>query len=133
MLDKVIDVRYYVHMNTKTTLSISEARRIIFKISDEVQKPGNYYTFTEKGRPKAVIMSAEEFDSWQETLEVRRDFPDLIKDIKKTDRAVKTGEYKKWATLEDVMAKYGYVIADKGKNKYGVGNKVREKSTKGAR
>jgi len=117
-------------MNIKTTLPISEARKKIFDIAKEVQKPSNYYTLTDKGRPKAVIMSAEEFDSWQETLEVMRDFPDLAKDIKKTDYAVKTGEYKKWATLEDVMARYGYVIADKGKNNYGVGNKIRKKSAK---
>lgn len=133
MLDNVMCVRYYVHMNTKTTLSISEARKKIFNIAKEVQKPSNYYTLTEKGRPKAVIMSAEEFESWKETLEVARDFPDLVKDLKETDRAVKTGEYKKWTTLEDVMAQYGYVIADKGKNKYGVGNKIRKKSAEGAR
>jgi len=120
-------------MNTKTTIPISEARKKIFQIAEEVQKPSNYYTLTEKGRPKVVMMSAEEFESWQETIEVVRDFPDLAKDVKKADRAVKTGEYKKWATLEDVMAKYGYVIADKGKNKYGVGNKIRKKSAKRAR
>jgi len=118
-------------MNIKTTLSISEAREKIFNIAKEVQKPSNYYTLTDKGRPKVVIMSAEEFESWQETMEVMREFPDLDKDIKETDCAVKTGEYKKWATLEDVMAKYGYVIADKVKNKYDVGNKIRRKSAKG--
>lgn len=40
-----------------------------------------YYTLTDKGRPKAVVMSAEEFESWAETLEVMRDFPNLDKDI----------------------------------------------------
>jgi len=120
-------------MNTKTTLSISEARKKIFKIAKEVQKPSNYYTLTEKGRPKVVLMSAEEFESWQETLEVRKEFPDLEKDVKMVDQAIKTGEYKKWATLDDIMAKYGYVIADRGKNKYEVGSKIRKKSAKRAR
>jgi len=117
-------------MNIKTTLPITEARKKIFKITDEAQKPGNYYTLTEKGRPKAVLMSAEEFESWQETMEVMREFPDLDKDVKEVDRAVKTGEYKKWATLDDIMAKYGYIVADKSKTKYGVGNKNRKKSAK---
>jgi len=120
-------------MDTKTTLSISEARKKIFKIAEEVQKPSRHYTLTEKGRPKVVLMSADEFESWQETLEVMRDFPDLKKDVREADRAVKTGEYKKWATLDDVMAKYGYILADKGKNKYGVGNKIRKKSAKRTR
>ncbi|MBU2579212.1 type II toxin-antitoxin system Phd/YefM family antitoxin [Patescibacteria group bacterium] len=117
-------------MNIKTTLSISEAQKKFFDIATDVQKPGIHFTFTEKGRPKAVLMSAEEFESWQETMEVMREFPDLYKDIKKTDRAVKTGEYKKWATLDDIMVKYGYIVADKGKTKYGVGNKNRKKSAK---
>lgn len=120
-------------MNTKTTLSISEARKRIFEIADEVQKPGKYYTFTEKGRPKAVIISADEFESWQETSEVMREFPDIEKDIKAADRAIKTGEYKKWDTLDDLMAKYGYILADKGKNNYEVGTKNRKKRSKTAR
>lgn len=98
------------HMNTKTTLPISEARKKIFKIAEDVQKPSTYYTLTEKGRPKAVILSAEEFESWQETLEVSRDFPNLEKEIKMAERDYKK---KKYATLEEVLAKEGFVLADK--------------------
>ena len=111
-------------MNTKTTISITEARKKIFKITDDVQTPSRYYTLTKKGRPKAVIMSAEEFESWQETLEVMKEFPTLDKDIKKIDQAVKSGEYKKWTTLEDLLAKEGFVVADKSSKKYGVSNKI---------
>ena len=117
-------------MNTKTTLPITEARKKIFKITDEVQKPGNYYTLTDKGRPKAVLMSAEEFESWQETMEVMKEFPDLDKDVKEADRAVKTGEYKNWATLDDLKNKYGMVLADKSKKKYGVHTARKTKSSK---
>lgn len=120
-------------MDTKTTLPISEARKKIFKIAEKVQKPSTYYTLTEKGRPKAVIMSAEEFESWQETLEVMREFPNLDKEIKEIDRAVKSGEYKKWTTLDELLKEYGYVLADKGKNKYNVSIKNRTKSKKTAR
>ncbi|MBI2552559.1 type II toxin-antitoxin system Phd/YefM family antitoxin [Candidatus Uhrbacteria bacterium] len=120
-------------MNTKTTISISEARKNIFDIADDVQKPNNYYTLTENGRPKAVILSAEEFESWQETLEVMRDFPDLDKDVKETDRAVASGECKKWATLDDILAKEGYIVADRPKQKYGVSTKVQIKRGKRVR
>lgn len=51
------------HMNTKTTLSISEARKKFFSIADEVQSPEVYYTLTERGRPKAVIVSADRFEA----------------------------------------------------------------------
>ncbi|MDD3399792.1 MAG: type II toxin-antitoxin system Phd/YefM family antitoxin [Candidatus Paceibacterota bacterium] len=100
-------------MEVKTTLPISEGRKKIFKIAEEVQKPSTYYTLTEKGKPKVVVMSAEEFESWQETIEIKREFPDLKKDIKKIDKAVETGDYKKWATLDDIMAKYGYIATNK--------------------
>ena len=105
-------------MNTKTTLPITEARKRIFDIAEQVQKPGVIYTFTEKGKPKAVMMSAEEYESWAETLEVMQDFPDLKKDIEETDRAIKSGEYKKWPTLDGLLAKEGYVLKDKAGRKY---------------
>lgn len=120
-------------MNPKTTIPISEARRKIFDIAEEVQKPNNYYTFTEKGRPKAVLMSAEEFDSLMETAEVAQEFPNLSDDIKATDSAVKSGEYKKWSTLEDVMARHGFILADKSKIKYGMENTVQKRSRKRSR
>lgn len=117
-------------MDIKTTLPISEARKNIFKIAEEVQKPNKHYTLTEKGRPKAVIMSAEEFESWQETLEVMKDFPDLDKDIEETESAIKSGEYKKWITLEEILKKEGFLIADKSAKKYGVSSKTKIKSRK---
>lgn len=99
-------------MDIKTTLPISEARKNIFKIAERVQKPAVYYTLTEKGRPKVVVLSADEFESWQETLEVMRIFPNLEKDIKKS-----AGEYKRglYLTLEDVLSKEGFFLPKKSK------------------
>jgi len=118
-------------MDPKTTVSISEARKRIFEIAQDVQKPDHYYTLTEKGRPKAVLMSAEQFDSWQETIEVMREFPNLDKDVKETDEAVKSGEYKNWTSLEALLAKEGFVIADKSSKKYGIPAKAQAKRGKG--
>ena len=120
-------------MTTKNTIPISEARKNIFKIAEEVQKPDNYYVLTEKGRPKVVLMSAEEFESWQETLEVMWEFPNLRKDIEETDKAVKSGEYKKWITLDDLLAKEGFLVADKSSKKYGVSSKYQAKRGKRVR
>lgn len=119
-------------MNTKTTIPISEARKRIFAIANEVQKPNNYYTFTEKGRPKAVIMSAEEFESMMETMEVDRIFPDLDKDIAEVKRAMKTGEWKKWPTLDDLKRDWNTAnrVADKSKLKYGVSTHNKAKGKK---
>ena len=117
--DTVFDVRYYVHiifwaksskirtyMDTKTTISISEARKRIFDIAEAVQKPGSYFTLTEKGRPKAVMMSAEEFESWQETFEVMRDFPNLDEDIMAAKKDLAQG---KTISLTDYLNEQGFV------------------------
>lgn len=101
-------------MNTKTILPVSEARKDIFNIMKKVQRPNTYYTLTEKGRPKAVVMSAEEFESLQETIEVTRDFPNLEKDIEKARRDYKKGDF---VTLKDFLAKEGYVLKDSRKKK----------------
>lgn len=90
-------------MNIKTTISISEARKRLFEVAEEVQSPQTVFTFTEKGRPKVVMMSAENFESWAETLEVMSLFPQLKKDLKETKKAILDKSYKKWATFEDVF------------------------------
>ena len=120
-------------MNPKNTLSITEARKKIFDIAKDVQKPGVYYTLTENGKPKAVMLSYEEYDSFIETLEVMEEMPDLAKDIAEVDKAVKTGEYKKWTTLEELLAKQGFVLAEKAKKSYGVHLKARIKGRKTTR
>lgn len=90
-------------MNTKTTISMSEARKRLFEVAENVQSPQTIFTFTEKGKPKVVMMSAENFESWAETLEVISLFPHLKKDIKETNKAVKNKTYVTWDTFEDVF------------------------------
>ncbi|MEK9175724.1 MAG: type II toxin-antitoxin system Phd/YefM family antitoxin [Patescibacteria group bacterium] len=89
-------------MNTKTTVPISEARKNIFKIAEDVQKPDTYYTLTEKGRAKMVVMSADEFDSWQETLEIMAN-PHLMKEIRSAHTDFEKGRY--IAFFKDFLAK----------------------------
>ena len=101
-------------MTLKNILSITEARNNLFKIIDQAQKSSAYFTLTERGRPKAVIMSAEEFDSWQETVEIMGDSK-LMKEIKSADEDYRKENY---VTMEEVLAKEGFVLADKSKDKY---------------
>lgn len=127
-LDERLDVHYYVPMNTQTTISISEARKKIFQIAQKVQKPYIHYTLTEKGRPYVVIMSADEFESWQETLEVMQEYPDLKKDAATARRAVATKEYKKYKTLEEMIGEKK--VIEKQKRTHGISHTLRAKSGK---
>lgn len=114
-------------MDTKRTISISEARKRIFEIADEVQQPDTHYVLTENGKPKAVILSAEEFESLLETLDVIEEFPDLKKDIEQAEKEFSRGDYITW---EEFLAKEGYLVADRAKAKYGVSGRHHKKSPK---
>jgi len=97
-------------MSTKTTIPISEARKKIFQLTKDVQRPSVFYTLTERGRPKAVIMSAQDFESWQETLEVMNVFPNWKKDIDKAGEDYKEG---RTISLENLLFKEGFVLQKK--------------------
>lgn len=120
-------------MNTKTTIPISEARKNIFKIAEKVQKPGVYFTFTENGKPKGVIMSAEEFESWTETMEVMQQFPNLDKDIAEADKAIRTGDFRGYTTLEDLEKKWGFGKKKKSHTKNGISGTHKKQSSKSNR
>lgn len=112
-------------MDSKTTLSITDARKEIFKITKEVQKPGVVYTLTDNGRPKAIILSAEEYESLIETIEVLQIFPSLEQDIKQAEKNYEEG---KTIDLDDYLAEEGYIITQKPKKN--VSGKIRAKSRK---
>lgn len=94
-------------MTLKNVISITNARNNLFKITDQAKNNGTYFTLTQRGEPKAVIMSADEFDSWRETLDVMRDFPNLDKDIKEAMEDYKRGDF---VTLEEILAEEGFVL-----------------------
>lgn len=128
-------VRYNVRImiNIKTTIPISEARKRIFDIADEVQAPNKVYMLTSDGKPKAVIMSAEEYESWTETMEVLRECPDIFERIAESDRAIKTGDWSNFVSWEDVKKEWGSVVADKKSKKNEISNTSTKKRKKTAR
>lgn len=111
-----------------TIIPITEARKDIFKIIAEVSANGTRYLLTEKGHAKAVILSAEEFDSWQETLDVMRDFPTIQDDIKKAHAELKAGDT---ITFEELLAEQGLLVADKERNV--LSNRNLKRSPKGTK
>ena len=91
-------------MNKSNTLPISEARKKIFDIAEDVQRPNQHYTLTDKGRPKAVVLSVDEYSSLVETLEILSD-PGALTRIKKAEMEYAKGEYKNW---QQVKRELGY-------------------------
>ena len=55
------------------TLPLSEAKTKLSSLIDEVRDRDEEVTITRNGRPVAVLVSADEFDSWKETVSIRAD------------------------------------------------------------
>ena len=67
------------------TLPISEARQNLTTLVNRASKLLDEYVITVNGKPAAVLMSAQEYDSWQETNEIMSDSK-LMKSINKVRR-----------------------------------------------
>ncbi len=114
-----------MHMNTKHVIPISQAQKEIFSISDQVQRPGQYFTLTEDGKPKMVVLSASEFQSLVETVDVLRALPDVENDIHEAEKEYRHGNVK---TLDEILATEEYTKVTRGKKKNGVQSRSATKS-----
>lgn len=85
------------------TLALTEARKDLSKLLDEVSATHEHITITRQGRPAGVVMSAEEFESWQETLEIMAD-PEAVAALKEGLRDIKAGRVR---PLEEVLKRLG--------------------------
>lgn len=81
------------------TISATKGRQQFFKLIDEAHKPGQSIAITVGGEAKVVMMSMEDFEGWQETLEIMSD-QKLVKEIKQSLLSIKKGE--KLYTEEEV-------------------------------
>jgi antitoxin YefM len=83
------------------TLSVSEAKMKLSGLIDTVNATDEEVMITKNGRPAAVLVSPEEFESLKETVAVRSD-SSLMKEIKKGLRALKARRVKVF-TLEELF------------------------------
>ena len=72
-----------------TVIPANEARANFYQILDEVSDKLRQFTITLRGRQKAIIMSADEYEGWLATLDIISD-RNLFKDLKKSLKSKKT-------------------------------------------
>lgn len=82
------------------TLSLAAARIEFSKIIAEVQETSERVDITKNGERAAVILSAEDYDSLLETIDVLSD-PSLMEDLKRSRAEAEAGDV---YSLEDVKA-----------------------------
>ncbi len=83
------------------TLSVSEAKMKLSGLIDTVNATDEEIVITKNGRPAAVLVSPEEFESLKETVAVRSDSA-LMKEIKKGLRALRMRKAKLY-TLDELF------------------------------
>ena len=72
-------------------LSLSEAKARLSQLVADVEKSEEELVITRNGRPVAVLISADEFASWQETREIRRN-PGLMREIRRGLNQLEKGQ-----------------------------------------
>ena len=83
------------------TLPLSEAKSQLSGLVEQVRAFEEQVVITRNGRPAAVLVSAEEFERWKETIEVRGDAA-LMKEIRAGLRALKSRKARLY-TLEELL------------------------------
>ena len=84
------------------TLPLSEVKANLSALIDEVEQRDEEIVVTKNGRPAAVLVSADEYDSWKETQAIRSD-AGLMRDIRAGVAALKAKNARLY-TLEELFA-----------------------------
>lgn len=94
----------------KSIVPASEMRRDFFRILDKLKKPDVRFVVTVDGKPRAVMLSVDEWESILATLDIATDFK-MVKAIKRGKRDIKEGRY---YSLDEVLSDEGLeVVRDK--------------------
>lgn len=72
-------------------MPLSEAKARLSELVADLEKEEGELVITRNGRPTAVLMSADEFESWQETREIMRNRA-LMQEIKRGLDQLKKGQ-----------------------------------------
>jgi antitoxin YefM len=82
-------------------LPLSEVKMKLSQLVEEVSSLDEEITITRNGKPVAIIVSPDEFDSWKETLAIRAD-AELMTEICRGLEDIK--KKRKLYTLEELFA-----------------------------
>ena len=83
------------------TLSLSEAKAKLSALVEDIEQRDEEVVITRNGRPAAVLVSPDEYDSWKETQAVRSDKA-LMAEIRAGLRQLKARKARLY-TLEELL------------------------------
>jgi prevent-host-death family protein len=104
------------------TLSVTKAKENLPELVRKAQGKAGDSIITINGKPSAVLISFEAYDSWKETEEILSD-PKAMKDIREAEEDIKAGRVYDW---DEVKKELGWAAHVQ------VSDKVSKKSKKSA-
>lgn len=75
------------------TIPLKEARAKFSTLVEKADRLSERFVVTKNGLPKAVVMSADEFESWVETLELLSN-PRAVKALERGLKQAKAGKFR---------------------------------------
>ena len=84
------------------TLSLSEVKMKLSRLVEGVIRKDDEIVITRNGKPVAVILSAEEYDSWKETQEIKSN-PELMREIHEGLKQIEEGKFKTYSSLDELF------------------------------
>lgn len=83
------------------TMSLSEAKMKLSSLVDSIEGTDDEIVITRNGRPAAVLISPDEFESWKETVAVRAD-AELTAEVSRGLKSLKAAKVRLY-TLEELL------------------------------
>jgi prevent-host-death family protein len=87
---------------TDATLPLAEVKKRLSEMIDRVEHHHERVVVTRRGRPAAVLLSPDDLESLEETLDVLSD-PEALDEIRKAQHEIDTGES---VSADELRAKY---------------------------
>lgn len=84
------------------TLPLSVAKIKFSQLVDDVVRRDDEIIITRNGRPAAVLINVEEYESWRETQEIKAN-PELMREIQEGLKAIQKGQAKRYHSLEELF------------------------------
>ena len=85
-----------------SVLPLAEVKKRLSEMVDRVEDRHERVVVTRRGRPAAVLVSPDDLESLEETLDLLSD-PTAVKEIREAQAAINSGEY---VSDEDLRKKY---------------------------
>ena len=85
-----------------TTLPLAEIKKHLSQIVDRVEHHHERVVLTRRGRPAAVLVSPDDLESLEETLDILSQ-PGALDEIREAQRSIDAGDY---LTGDEIRARY---------------------------